>query len=431
MPDTFDIAIIGAGPAGLAAAWAATQAGSTVCIIDENPAPGGQIWRSDSPEPTSADSKFWLARLAHLSCARFFGASVIAQPEPGVLLAERAGRPVEIRYRKLIFATGARERFLPFPGWTSPRILGVGGIQAMVKSGLDVTGKRIIVAGSGPLLLPAAATLRKHGATVLCIVEQTPLKNLVRFGLSLLTSLGKLRQAASLKWQTLDIPYHAGAWPTCTHDTGDELQVKITTPSGSIIQHCDCLACGFFLVPQLELPRLLGCTVNNGCVTVNELQQSSVPDIFCAGEITGIGGLDKSLVEGQIAGYAAAGNIAAAQLLFGPRRRSRRFAEQLRRAFELRPELRTLADDNTIVCRCEDVRLGDLRPFTTFRDAKLQTRCGMGICQGRTCGSICETLLGWTDTSTRPPAITCKVGTLAGTSDIAGRIEPHDRQYLQ
>ncbi|MGA2499733.1 MAG: FAD/NAD(P)-binding oxidoreductase, partial [Tepidisphaeraceae bacterium] len=368
MPDTFDIAIIGAGPAGLAAAWAATQAGFTVCIIDENPAPGGQIWRGESSQPTSADSKLWLARFAQLKCARLLDTTVIAQPEPGVLLAEQAGRPVEIRYRKLILATGARERFLPFPGWTSPRILGVGGIQAMVKSGLNVAGKRIIVAGSGPLLLPAAATLRSHGATIQCIVEQTPLKTLVRFGLSLLTSLGKLRQAASLKWQTLDIPYHAGAWPTHAYDTGHELQVKIATRSGPIIQHCDCLACGFFLVPQLELPRLLDCAVNSGCVTVNELQQSSVPDIFCAGETTGIGGLEKSLIEGHIAGHAAAGNVPAAQLLFGPRRKSRRFAAQLGSAFELRPELKTLADDNTIVCRCEDVRLGDLRPFTTFRN---------------------------------------------------------------
>ncbi len=431
MSDTCNIVIVGAGPAGLAAAWAATQSGATVCIIDENPEPGGQIWRGESPTPTSADAKLWLARFAQQSCTRLFGTTVIAQPEPGVLLAEQAGRPVEIRYRKLILATGARERFLPFPGWTSPHILGVGGIQAMVKSGLDVTGKRIIVAGSGPLLLPAAATLRSHGATILCIVEQTPLKNLVRFGLSLLTSFGKLRQAAALKWQTFDIPYHAGAWPTHAYDTGDDLQVEIATRSGPIIQHCDTLACGFFLVPQLELPRLLRCAVNKGCVAVNEFQQSSVPDIFCAGETTGIGGLDKSLVEGQIAGHAATGNIAAAQLLFEPRRRSRRFAEQLRHAFKLRPELRTLADDNTIVCRCEDIRLGDLRPFTTFRDAKLQTRCGMGACQGRICGSACESLLGWTDTSPRPPATACRVRTLAGGSDIAERTKHHDRQYLQ
>ncbi len=413
MPDTYDVAIIGAGPAGIAAAWTAAQSGATVCIIDDNPAPGGQIWRGEAASPASVEARLWLDRVARLRCAGNFGTTIIARPAPGLLLAETAGRPAEIRYRRLILATGARERFLPFPGWTSPRVVGVGGLQAMVKSGLDVTGKRIIVAGSGPLLLPAAVTLRKHGASILRIVEQAPMENLLRFGFSLLANPAKMRQMFSLLWQLLDIPWETGTWPTRAHDTGRELQVGFATSSGSIIHRCDYLACAFFLTPQLELPQLLGCDIEGGFVVVDDVQQSSMPDIFCAGELTGIGGLEKSIVEGRIAGHAAAGNTAAARSLHPQRRKAHRFAAQLRRAFALRPEVVHLADDSTIVCRCEDVRLGMLRHFATFRDAKLQTRCGMGACQGRTCGTACEAIFGWTDASPRPPLLPCHVGTLA------------------
>jgi NAD(P)H-nitrite reductase large subunit len=176
---------------------------------------------------------------------------------------------------------------------------------------------------------------------------------------------------------------------------------------------CDYLACGFFLVPDRELPALLGCEAGDAGVSVDAWQRTSRPEIYAAGEVTGIGGLEKSLIEGEIAGLVAAGREDAARRLFGERERAYRFAAALRRAFELRAELKRLASEETIVCRCEDVTYGRLRGFGNTRDAKLQTRCGMGPCQGRVCGAACEFLFGWRDASVRPPVLPVEVGRLS------------------
>ena len=130
----FDVLVIGAGPAGLTAAACAGECGATVGIVDDNPTPGGQIWRSESAK-TSPEAAAWVARLSAADAQEFFGARVFHQPEPGILLAEGADNLFELSYRKLIVATGARELFLPFPGWTLSNVMGAGGLQALVKSG--------------------------------------------------------------------------------------------------------------------------------------------------------------------------------------------------------------------------------------------------------------------------------------------------------
>lgn len=178
---------------------------------------------------------------------------------------------------------------------------------------------------------------------------------------------------------------------------------------------CDYLACGFHLVPNTELAALLGCGVEQGRVRVDDLQQTTVPDVHCAGEPTGIGGLELSLVEGQIAGHAAAGAPDAARGLFAKRKGLRRFAAGMDRAFALRPQLRSLPQADTLVCRCEDVPLGRLREHSSWRAAKLLTRCGMGPCQGRVCAPAVEFLLGWNVESVRPPVFPVRVESLTTT----------------
>jgi NADPH-dependent 2,4-dienoyl-CoA reductase/sulfur reductase-like enzyme len=158
-------------------------------------------------------------------------------------------------------------------------------------------------------------------------------------------------------------------------------------------------------VPNLELPALVGCDVASGFVAVDELQRTSVSDVYCAGEPTGIGGLELSLVEGQIAGYAAAEEVALAQPLFAARMRAARFARLVSKTFAPRNGLRRLCRAETIVCRCEDVRFAALTEHADARSAKLQTRCGMGACQGRICGAANRFLFGWHDESVRPPIV--------------------------
>ncbi len=397
-----DVVVIGAGPAGLAAAARAVESGASVAMVDDNPRPGGQIWRaSSSPKPWLRD------RVEVIS-----GARVFSTPEAGVLGLERLHDHQEIQYKNLVLATGARERFLPFPGWTLPNVMGAGGLQALAKSGLPVAGKKIIVAGSGPLLLAVAKYMRDHGADLRLIAEQADQAALVRFGLGLISTPGKLIQAIGFRAGLLGVRYLTSCWPVAAAGVEKLASVTLTRHGKTWSEPCDYLACGFGLVPNLELASLLGCAVNAAGAVVDEYQQSSVPGVYCAGEITGIGGLDLALAEGQIAGYAAAGNREAARKLLAARDSHRRFADALERAFTPRAELRALAQDNTLVCRCEDVPLGRARQCANWREAKLHTRCGMGPCQGRVCGPALEFLLGWKPESVRPPVLAARIASL-------------------
>jgi hypothetical protein len=130
---------------------------------------------------------------------------------------------------------------------------------------------------------------------------------------------------------------------------------------------------------------------------VDQHQETSVTGVFCAGEPTGIAGVDIALVEGAIAGRAAAGSTTTAMVV------DRQFATRLDHAFALRPEVRALADAETTICRCENVPYGALDPSWSSRQAKLYTRIGMGPCQGRVCGPIMESLHGWSPQEPRPP----------------------------
>lgn len=413
----FDILVIGGGPAGMAAAVRAAECGASVGIVDDNPQLGGQVWRGESEQPGNSEAAQWADRLHQSGATKLCGVRVFHQPQAGILLGEGSDDLIELRHQKLILATGARERFLPFPGWTLPNVMGAGGLQAMVKSGLPIRGKRVAVAGSGPLLLAVAAYLRKLGAEIPIICEQASWRSLAAFAMSLAIQPRKILQAVQLKRELAGVPFIPKSWPVAAH--GQRMLEKVTIALAGRTETiaCDYLACGFHLVPNIELPMLLGCQVRSGYVTVDELQRTNVPDIFCAGEPTGIGGLELALVEGQIAGLAAANEASRAHGLFRPQRRARRFAKVLDRTFQLRPELRTLPQPETIVCRCEDVPYFRLSQHSSWRVAKLQSRCGMGPCQGRICGPATQFLLKWNPDSVRPPVFPARVESLAAITD--------------
>ena len=407
-----DVAIVGAGPAGLAAAYRVATAGLRVAVVDDNPRVGGQIWRGGTEKPPSREAQEWFERIRSVDIRFIPGARVFQQTQPGKLLAETFSGVTEVSYTNLILATGARERFLPFPGWTLPNVMGAGGLQALVKTGFSIAGKKVVVGGSGPLLLAVAGYLREHGADVLLIAEQASSLRLARFGFNLFGA-GKSAQAFDLKRQLKGVKYLNGCWPIAAH--GDEKLKRVTLYRGGKTWQveCDYLACGFHLVPNLELAELLECTIENATVRVDEFQQTSVPHVYAAGEATGIGGLDLSLVEGEIAGLAAAGKRDEASKLFPVRAKGRQFARVLNGTFALRDELKDLATSETLVCRCEDVSFERLKSYDSWRAAKLQTRCGMGPCQGRVCGPAVEFLFGWKVESVRPPIFPVRVESLA------------------
>jgi NADPH-dependent 2,4-dienoyl-CoA reductase/sulfur reductase-like enzyme len=418
-----DVIVVGAGPAGIAAATTAARHGRSVLLLDDNSAAGGQIWRGGI-EPSQHTNKGENTRRERAlkdldsSCATLLsGYRIFDAPAPQTLQALREiGNDTEVitlQYDRLILATGARERFLPFPGWTLPGVFGAGGLQALVKGGYPVHGKRIAVVGSGPLLLAVAAHLREYGAHITSVAEQAPISQLAPFAAGLWSHPSKILQGFGFRAALRKTPYRAGCWPVSAlpnEATGTLKSVRLTDGIKTWDEPCDLLACGFHLVPNTELPSLLGCNLRGDFVEVNEQQQTSVANIYCAGEPTGIAGLEAALIQGEIAGLTCAGEPTGH--LHSRNAAEQKFAARLETAFRLRPELRLLPTPETIVCRCEDVPYKNLADRTGWTDAKLQTRCGMGPCQGRICGPAAQTLFGWTPKSIRPPLFPVPVSAL-------------------
>lgn len=414
-----DVAIVGAGPAGLAAADVAAASGARTVLLDDNPAPGGQIWRDGPGVRLPASARQLRARVqAHAQLRLYSGVRVVAATAADELLLEDAGQAWRLRWGTLVLATGARELLLPFPGWTLPGVTGAGGLQALVKAGMPVAGERIVVAGSGPLLLAAAATARQAGAQVLRVAEQAAWPALARFALGLPRWPGKAWQALGLR----SAGYRAGQHVVAALGDGQLRAVRLQGPHGHSEEiGCDRLACGFGLVPNTELGRLLGCATveRHGlpALAVDDWQATSRPRIHAAGECTGVGGSERARVQGTIAGHAAVGQNRQAQTLRPALAHWDRFAERLHQCFALGAPLRQLATPETLLCRCEDVPLAALAGCADWTEAKLQTRCGMGACQGRVCGAAARVLFGWAPPAPRPPLVPVRAGTLAELGD--------------
>ncbi|MDQ1818121.1 FAD/NAD(P)-binding oxidoreductase [Massilia sp. CCM 9210] len=408
------VIVLGAGPAGLAAAEAASASGQSVLLIDENSAPGGQIWRG-GPQRWRDEraSRLWEALRARAHVTLLAGARVVAPAGPRALLLETADGALTQPWEKVIVCSGARELLLPFPGWTLPGVTGAGGLQALIKGGMPVAGKRVVVAGTGPLLLAVAATVREHGGEVVALLEHRASADLARFAARLaLSHHGKLLQSLQLAARLRGVPYLRGASVLAAEGSGRIERVLLRQRGRDKAIDCDFLACGFGLTPSLELAALFGCAVEQGRVGVDGTQRTSVQGVWAAGESTGIGGVDKALAEGRIAGLDAVGGAPHARDLRA-RGTAQAFGALLAQSFAPLPSLRAMCTGSTIVCRCEDVLAADLAPHTGWRSAKLQTRAGMGPCQGRVCGSACSFLYGWEAPGLRQPVFPASAATLA------------------
>ncbi|WP_448723620.1 FAD-dependent oxidoreductase [Pseudomonas farris] len=414
MNEYADLLIIGAGPAGMAAALAAAPNGARIIMLDDNPLPGGQIWR-DGPQANVPDQARRLReRLQACSNIRHHaGARVIASPGPKQLLVEDDDDGWLISYDKLILCTGARELLLPFPGWTLPGVTGAGGLQALIKAGVPVQGERVVIAGSGPLLLASAATAKKQGAQVQRIAEQASRIAVAGFAAQLPRWPAKWLQSFSL----LDRHYRTATHVLAALGT-DRLEGVRLQQQGKIVElACDRLACGFGLIPNIQLGQALGYAIEGQALAVDAWQASSRADHYAAGECTGFGGSELALVEGAIAGHAAVGDLEAARQLWPRRARWQGFAKALNQAFALDPQLKSLARSDTLVCRCEDVPYAALAGHTDWREAKLASRCGMGACQGRVCGGAVQHLFGWQPSAPRPPFSPARIETLMCLDD--------------
>ncbi|HEX8725257.1 MAG TPA: FAD-dependent oxidoreductase [Gemmatimonadaceae bacterium] len=404
-----DVVVIGAGPAGLAAAVHAAETGVRVVVVDQSSNPGGQIWRHRDARALPPAARQWLDRFGACGAALLADTAVVSA-DSGRLLVAGPNGAIALHARAIVLATGARELFLPFPGWTLPNVFGVGGLQALVKSGLDVRGKRVVIAGSGPLLFPVAATVAAAGADLLAVCEHAARGRLLAFAASLWRSPSKLAAAAAYRSAFRRTPFRTGAWVERAEGRDRLESVAITDGRRRWIVPCDYLATAAGLIPNVEVGLALGCEVARGALVVDARQATSVGGVFAAGECTGVAGEDAAVIEGTVAGLAAAGRDPGAW----SRRAAagRAFARRLAAAFAPRREVTARADATTIVCRCEDVRCGDLQPDWGSRQAKLAARAGMGACQGRVCGAALQQMFGWDAPRVRPPLIPVPTGVL-------------------
>ncbi|AUX73408.1 FAD/NAD(P)-binding oxidoreductase [Erwinia pyrifoliae] len=409
-----NVLIIGAGPAGMAAAIAAASTGADVLVIDDNPRPGGQIWRAGPGSRLPRVALKHLENFLHDPRIKLLPQTrLIMQVAPEQFLLETPDKALQVTAGRLIICSGARELFIPFPGWTLPGVTGAGGLQALIKSGLDVSGQRVVIAGSGPLLLASAHSAGKQGAKVVQICEQQNIRTLSRMLAQLWRWPGKVAQALALS----NLHYRPASYVVSAHGEGKLEYVMINQRGRLRKVYCDRLACGYGLRPNVQIAQLLGVNTARGAVVVNSDQQTTCAHIYAAGECTGVGGSELSLAEGFIAGFQAIG----AWQKCAPWRQAKsswsRFAGLLQQTFELDERLKTLVTDETILCRCEDVAFGSVKNAAGLKQAKMQTRCGMGACQGKICHASLGWLKNWSAEQARPPIVTARLETLCLPDD--------------
>ncbi|GAB7035411.1 NAD(P)/FAD-dependent oxidoreductase [Streptomyces sp. NPDC021749] len=450
----YDLAVIGAGAAGLAGAVTAAELGLSVALLDTASDPGGQFYRHPAPalgatrpEALHHDWSTFTGlrrRLADSGATPLAGHHVwtVVRAEPeglwdvhAVTGADGNGeRPVRVRARAVLLATGAYERQLPFPGWTLPGVVGAGGAQAMLKSGLVLPGRHVVVAGSGPLLLAVAASLAKAGARVPAVIEASGYLGYARHPRVLAANAPKMAEAAVHGTALLRHGVRLRTRSAVTQVHGADRVEAVTVSrldrdwrpvrgSGRRIV-CDALAVGFGLVPQLELATGLGCATRrtrdgSHALDLDAQQETSVPGIWAAGETGGIGGVQLACVEGEMAGIAIAARLGGRPALTASGRvralrrrrdRMRAFASVMAAAHAPGAGWSRWLDDSTDVCRCEEVPAGRIREAVTdygARDArtvKLLTRAGMGWCQGRMCGTAVACLAAEGPGAEPPPS---------------------------
>jgi len=302
-----DVAVIGAGPGGIAAAVRAAESGSRVVVLDRGLETGGQIWRHVRGGSVPRTAQHWMAQLSRSGAHVIHGTSVVDVQNEGAefeILADSSGSALRVRARSIILATGARELFIPFNGWTLPGVMGIGGTQALLKSGASFAGKRVIIAGSGPLMLPVAASLATSGAKLILVAEQARRGAVMRFAASLWRAPALVAQAARYRTRFLSTSYSTGTWVTAAHGTDRLESVTVTNGRRSWREAADVLCTGYGLVPNIEIARLLGCETRDGAIVVDPQQRTTVANVLAVGEATGIGGAPLALVEGEIAGWA-------------------------------------------------------------------------------------------------------------------------------
>ncbi|WP_394213814.1 FAD-dependent oxidoreductase [Brachybacterium vulturis] len=444
-PQPVAVVVIGGGPAGLAAAVEAARTCEDVVLIDAGPRLGGQFWRHGAKdELPGAPAPRWhhgwstyralhedvLAeredgRLRLLTSTHVHALDVDADGGLLVHLAPtpeaRPATPIPrtLAAETVVLCPGAYDRQLPVRGWTLPGVMAAGGVQAFIKVQQQAPGRRVLLAGTGPFLLAAAASVLEAGAEVVAICESGDLSGWVPRGITGALVPGKglegAQYAALLAHHRVPYRRRHVVSAILGKDRVRSVEISRTDRRGApipgtsrVLEDVDVVGLGWGFVPQAELLLQAGAAtrldVDGSLVGVVDAEQAStVPGLFLAGEITGVTGASGAVAEGRLAGRAAAGRAVgsspvghsslAARRDLSARIRHRLFAGVMHHAHPAPEGWIEAASADTVVCRCEEVTLGEITAAreelgaTDPRSLKGVTRAGMGICQGRICGA--------------------------------------------
>ena len=449
-----ELAIIGAGPAGICAAIEAAKANVPVTVIDENLKPGGQIYRQLADSFAVID-KGKLGKdytqgkelIRELECYRSKIELIENAPVWGIFADKEIAflhddKNEQLKPQKLILTEGAYDRPMPFPGWTLPGIFAAGGAQRMVKTERVLPGKRILLAGTGPLQLVLANQLLQAGAEVVSVLEAASVMAVGKYLPRFWGQWELLGDGLRYLWglRSHNIPYlmsHAIIEARGEEEVKEAVYARVDRngkpkPGTEKTVKVDTICLGYGLIPSARLSRLCGCEHNYDpwlgawIPCHDENMETSLPGVFVAGDGAGIGGALVAMEEGRLAAIKACQQLGCiteeeAQRrslpVFKKLRGLRRFESALNEIFSIRKGLFTRITDDTIICRCEEVTAGEIRQIIAdgasgIPEIKRLTRAGMGNCQGRMCEStIAEMIsmetkqpvekMGWF--SPRPP----------------------------
>jgi NADPH-dependent 2,4-dienoyl-CoA reductase/sulfur reductase-like enzyme len=419
-----DVLVIGAGPGGLSAAIAARRAGAAVVVVDERAQPGGQYFKQVSVDPAGAAAPDHQHRegAALIETARRLGVEVRSGLmiwgafEPGLFAAVSEGRNHRFAPRATIVATGAYERAWPVPGWTLPGVMTTGAAQTLWRTARRLPGRRVLIAGNGPLNLQLAAELIEGGAEVVAVAEAAPRPGLGKLG-ALCTMLAAapdlvrdgLRYHLRRRAGGAEMIHGSVVASVARSERGLTVQLDSATPSTSAPRsfEVDVLCLGYGFEPSNELLRVLGCghdldPVRRQLVTRrDDCGRTDVAGIHALGDCTGLGGARAALAEGTIVGLSVAQDlghaidVAQRDRARAMLRRHRRFQRALWDLYAAPPYSARRATAETVICRCEEVTLGQIEQALAEKMAsagaiKRRTRLGMGRCQGRYCAPVLE-----------------------------------------
>ena len=432
--DTLDLLIMGAGPAGASAALRARKLGLSVLLVDENPDAGGQVYRAlplgftrSTGAPVSAEARIGddlreSLRQAGIQC--LFGHKVWNIGSS--LRTDLIGPNGSLSYqpRALLVAIGTTERVVPFEGWTLPGVIGLAAATVLLKSQNMLPGRRTIVAGAGPLLLAVANGILKAGGEVAAVIDLASRGEWLRTTPSVVGRPDLLWQG--MQWQAklrlAGVPMlYSHAVRTATMHADGELQVTahpvdakgLPQEGADVVIQANALTVGNGLVPSTDATRLLRAqhryapALGGWIAQTDGDGRTSVKHLYVAGDGAGIAGAAAAGLHGELAALACAqdlGFASALQLaterdkLQAQWRKPARFGRAMAGLMALRPGAVAGITPAAIVCRCEDVTRADIDRAIKdgardMNQLKAWTRCGMGPCQGRTCGDVAGALM--------------------------------------